>query len=358
MISHSIFYTQPHTFAGWPANNGAWAWGDELLVGFTVGAYVIQPGHRIAEPYANLLARSLDGGKTWTTENPVNFVGRMSSKSQLNSPIDFSHPGFALRVFSTAYHGCEDPEGGFFYSLDRGQSWQGPHPFTGLIPQVEEFYQNQSPVFHPPSSVAIELTPRTDYLVESSDQLLIQLSVRQADAWGSDRVFSARTRDGGRSFDFISWMVPPTDPYRGVMPSTARLSDGRLVSAVRRRNMEYPDGWIDCYYSSDQAGSWIFLSKVGDCGEANGNPPALVLLPDGRLACAYGNRTKRQMLLRFSLDGGESWGDEMIIRQGDIFNDFGYPRLLVRADGSLVLFYYWADAELPEQHITATIIQL
>lgn len=357
MISHSIVYSQPHTFAGWPANNGAWAWGNELLVGFTVGAYVIQSGHRIAEPYTSLLARSLDGGKTWTTENPENFVGRISSKSPLTSPINFSHPDFTLRVFSTAYHGCEDPEGGFFYSLDRGRGWQGPHPFSGLHRQLEMAYQNLSPVSRPPSSVSFELTPRTDYLVDSPDRLLIQLSARQVEAWGSDRVFSALTRDGGRSFEFLSWMVSPTDPYRGVMSSTVRLSDGQYVSAVRRRDMKYPDGWIDCYHSSDQAGSWNFLSKVGECGEANGNPPALALLPDGRLACAYGNRTKIQMLLRFSLDGGASWGDELIIRQGDIFNDFGYPRLLVRADSSLVLIYYWADSELSEQHIAASIIQ-
>jgi hypothetical protein len=64
------------------------------------------------------------------------------------------------------------------------------------------------------------------------------------------------------------------------------------------------------------------------------------------------------MLLRLSQDGGAGWGDEMVIRQGDIFNDFGYPRLLVCTDSRLVLIYYWADSSHPEQYIAASIIQI
>ena len=32
---HVIVYRETGKFAGWPANYGMWAWGDEIVVGFT-----------------------------------------------------------------------------------------------------------------------------------------------------------------------------------------------------------------------------------------------------------------------------------------------------------------------------------
>jgi hypothetical protein len=34
-IRHVIVYKQPGRFCGWPANNGAWSWDNEILVCFT-----------------------------------------------------------------------------------------------------------------------------------------------------------------------------------------------------------------------------------------------------------------------------------------------------------------------------------
>ena len=38
-MNHVIVYYEPGRFAGWPANAGAWNWGDEILVGFTKGYF-------------------------------------------------------------------------------------------------------------------------------------------------------------------------------------------------------------------------------------------------------------------------------------------------------------------------------
>ena len=37
-----VVFGEPTSFAGWPANNGAWTWdgGKEILVGFTKGPFV------------------------------------------------------------------------------------------------------------------------------------------------------------------------------------------------------------------------------------------------------------------------------------------------------------------------------
>ncbi len=73
-LHHVKVYAEPGRFGGWSANHGAWLWGNEILVGFSRGYYKdlgerqnIDP----EKPEEHLLARSLDGGETWTIENPA-----------------------------------------------------------------------------------------------------------------------------------------------------------------------------------------------------------------------------------------------------------------------------------------------
>ncbi len=346
MLRHVVIFAEQGRFADWPANNGAWIWdGGEILVGFAEGGYAVQPGHNIVEPITCLLARSRDGGVSWQVEKPANFVGRSGAPLDPPGNIPFGHPDFALRVMGIGYHGCEDPRGAFFYSQNRGRTWRGPYTFGAL---------NGHPQLR-----GMEFTPRTDYVVNGPRDCLVMLSARQPGVGGADRVFCARTTDGGASFQFVSWVVPPSDPYRAVMPSTVRCGPRKLVSAIRRRELGTERCWVDAYVSEDDGRSWFFLSKVGDTGVANGNPPALARLRDGRLCCVYGNRSRRQLLARVSRDEAATWGDERVLRKGyaslEADEDFGYPRLVQRADGCLVAMYYWASAELPYQHTAATI---
>jgi hypothetical protein len=117
--------------------------------------------------------------------------------------------------------------------------------------------------------------------------------------------------------------------------------------------------WIDAYASNDEGREWAFLSRVGETGAHNGNPPALTRLADGRLCCVYGQRDRRQMIARYSRDEGASWSEELVLRddyaslQDD--QDLGYGRLFQRSDGCLVATYYWATKDRPHQHIAATI---
>jgi Neuraminidase (sialidase) len=117
---------------------------------------------------------------------------------------------------------------------------------------------------------------------------------------------------------------------------------------------------VDVFVSNNNGKSWKFLSKVADTGRWNGNPPALARLKDGRLCCVFGNRSKKAIIAKYSSDDGATWGEEIILRddfQVDSFGDpdLGYPRLVERADGRLVVMYYWATKEHPHHHIAATI---
>src|SRR4051812_2275666 len=73
VVRNVVVYKEPGRFAGWPANHGIWAWGDEILVGFSRGTYKDRgPYHHIDhdKPEEFLLARSKDGGATWEVERP------------------------------------------------------------------------------------------------------------------------------------------------------------------------------------------------------------------------------------------------------------------------------------------------
>src|SRR5262245_55129976 len=75
VVRHVKVYAEPGRFGGWPANHGLWAWGDEILVGFSVGyARDNGPGRHAIDhdrPEEHLLARSRDGGETWAVEDPA-----------------------------------------------------------------------------------------------------------------------------------------------------------------------------------------------------------------------------------------------------------------------------------------------
>ena len=47
-MEHIEIYREKGRYAGWPANYGIWSWGDEIVVGFTLG--YINPDGGIPRP--------------------------------------------------------------------------------------------------------------------------------------------------------------------------------------------------------------------------------------------------------------------------------------------------------------------
>jgi len=333
---HVVVYDEPGRFGAWPANHGVWIWGNEIAVGFSRGWYKEHDkDHSIdrAKPSAPALARSLDGGVTWTIEDhPELEQGVAKSPPKL----DFQAPNFALRVRDNT----------FYTSNDRGHHWDGPWAF--------------------PDFKVGQLTSRTDYLVQGPQDCLFFLSVtdKRVQAGIADRAFAVRTTDGGKTFKFLGWMTGD-EPIlaRAAMPATVRAADGSLVSLLRRR-FDLKTGyrnefdWIDAYGSANDGIDWHFLSRVAytDLGERNGNPPSLVRLPDGRLVAAYGVRYDPcGIRARVSRDNGRTWGAELVLRDDGRKWDLGYCRSVVRPDGRIVTIYYFTTAEHPEPHIEASI---
>jgi len=336
-------YKQPGRFAGWPANHGIWSWGNEILVGFEAGGFhKRRPGeheHSIEykEPAEHLLARSLDGGETWTIEKPAGLLSppgtkvagvptELGGKPATDCPggIDFTDPNFII-TFRMA--SVDIGPSRFYYSLDRGKTWQGPY-------RVPDFGQKG-------------IAARTDYLVNGTHDMTVLLTAAKSNGH-EGRVICVRTLDGGKSWNLVSFVTPePKGSDHAIMSSSVRLSPKTILTAVRYRH------WIDTYRTDDDGKNWEY---VGRPVPATDNPPSMIHLSDGRLALTYGIRTAPfGIRARLSSDQGRTWGDEIVLRNDGGCWDLGYPRTVQRPDGKIVTVYYFNDSPEHERMIAATI---
>jgi len=82
----------------------------------------------------------------------------------------------------------------------------------------------------------------------------------------------------------------------------------------------------------------------------------MIRLEDGRIALTYGYRgTPYGIRARISTDKGQTWGDEIILRDDGGGWDLGYPRTVQRTDGKCVTAYYFNDRSREERYIACTV---
>jgi hypothetical protein len=341
-IKNVVVYRESGRFGGWPANRGVWTWGNEILVGFEAGYFKDKAqGHAIdyTRPAEHVLARSLDGGETWTIEKPAGLKPPPSikvagvptaegGKEPVDCPggIDFTSLGFAL---TARMADINIGPSRFYVSSDRGKNWIGPY-------RIPDFSQKG-------------IAARTDYLVNGKHDLTMFLTAAKSNG-KEGRVICVRTHDGGKNWDFVSFIGPePEGDDYAIMPSSVRLSKSRIVTAIRHRN------FIDLYRSEDDGKTWRFVTRPApDTG--GGNPPSMVHLKDGRLAMTYGYRSPPfGIRARLSGDEGDSWSGEADLRSDGGAWDLGYTRTMQRPDGKMVTVYYFNDAKDKERYIGATI---
>src|SRR5262249_11224872 len=141
------------------------------------------------KPEEFLLARSRNGGMTWSLEQPgprgilagttgmrhgTMPPGVLADRlAAFREPIRFDGPDFCMTIrMENSNNGVSR----FFYTYDRGKNWHGPF---------------QLPLFDQKGVMA-----RTDYIVDGTDKCTLFLTACKADG-REGRPFCARTIDGG-----------------------------------------------------------------------------------------------------------------------------------------------------------------
>ena len=338
-VKHVIVYEESGRYAGWPANHGIWSWGNEIVVGFERGYFLDNSrGHDIdySKPAQHVLARSLDAGETWTIEQPAGLQPPPNTKVA-NVPTgpdgpplrdcpggyDFGNPDFVMTFRMTSHqHGPSH----YYFSDDRAKSWDGPCNL---------------PDFGQPGIAA-----RTDYLINGPKDMTVFLTAAKRNR-REGRVIHVRTRDGGASWDFQSYIGPEPLDY-AIMPSSVRLGPVSILTAVRRRN------WIDVYRSDNNGESWALVNQAAT--DIGGNPPSMVQLDDGRIVITYGYRKEPfGIRARISEDEGVTWSPPITLRDDGGGSDLGYTRTVIRPDGKLTTVYYYNVDASRERFIAATI---
>ncbi len=332
-IHHTEIYSEAGRFAGWPANNGIWSWDQEIVVGFSLGYYKENPtgGHDIDRdrPSERVVARSLDGGETWSVETPgdAGQPNAAEAPATLQQGIDFTDPDLALRFNGSS----------LYYSFDRCQSWQGPYML---------------PTFGRPG-----LLSRTDYIIEGRDRVSAFVAAEK-EGGGEGQTLCMRTTDGGQTWNLVGWIgkQPPADYGYAIMPATVALETDAYLSIIRRGGRF--DGqkrwWLEGYISPDDGHSWYQLDQPYI--DTAGSPATLTRLADGSLAMTYGWRhAPYGIRARISHDEGQSWSREIILRSDGASWDLGYPRTVQRPDGKCVTVYYFHPKGQDLRTIAATI---
>jgi hypothetical protein len=351
-IEHGVVFQEDGKYGGWPANHGIWSWGDEILVGFVEASFQqTRPGLHTYDPKTaeNRYARSMDGGKTWTIQDAYS-LGQTAwgndnnispDRAQVPRVLKESFQDFTSKDFLLTFlrHNNDDGPSHFYYSKDKGFRWDGPYVF--------------------PNMGTAGIANRTDYHVEGKQTLSAFVTTAKSNS-KEGRVAFVRTVDGGLNWNLVSWVTAEQGGF-DIMPSSVKLDENTWLTTIRTR-LENGHNFISSYLSKDNGNTWNRLRDPAPDTGRGGSPPALVKLKDGRLALGYIHRSEfgSRVHVRFSSDNGVSWSDEIILRSGDGANrDVGYPRMIQRADGKLVMIYYWNNVNSkdasPYRYIASTI---
>ena len=278
--------------------------------------------HRFSWGKARLdSVRSTDAGRSWT---PPALAVDFPDREELNPALGQLSDGTVVLAF-WSYKGTMDFE-----------SYEAFKALRGNVIFVESYFFTmrskdggrtwEKPVqFKPPTRLGSVFGK----IVELDGVALMTFYSFEADK-REESVYLLRSRDGGKTWGDSSLVA------RGYNETALAVLPGNRLAAAMR---SIP-GSISISFSDDGGRTWT--SPQGVTGE-NEHPGDLLVLPDGRVVLAYGERNRPfGVRALISTDGGKSWekNNPRILAWDAPNRDCGYPASVLLDDGSILTIYY------------------
>lgn len=246
---------------------------------------------------------------------------------------------------------------------DAGKLWLffkvGPSPreWVGAYRTSTDGGRTWSPVEYMPAG---QLGPiRNKPIVLSNGDILAGTSVEAgyeggtpADApYRSWATWIERSPDGGKTWQKHGPITVPGENYGVIQPTLWETDEGHVKMLMRSTGRI---GWICSSVSTDGGKTWS-PARPTDLPNPNSGIDA-VKLSDGRVVLVYNHSqdSRSPIHLAVSSDDGESWGDPLILEQGE--GEFSYPAIIQTGDGTIHITYTWKRQRI--RHLTVDPEQL
>jgi hypothetical protein len=295
--------------------------------GELVVTYKESTDHNRTDDGGLMVARSADGGHTWSDKRMVAVEPGWGTITN-HGPTCLSDGTLLLNIIrSRHYRTSEGKESritrsSFSRSSDGGRSWQ----LRG-----EEL---ELPYADPPRIMA-----SYGRILELEDGRLmaptygIPKGVEDSKLRVLGMMFSP---DGGQSWPESTLVYE--DRRGDICPSETdiiRLPDGRILAVIRANAARR----LYRSYSADEGQSWSPIEPTNLPGQC----PCLLFLASGALLCAYRDLRPEQpgMSCAISIDMGQSWQPLGYLYRGANY-DCSYPSMVTLPDGRIYCAYYTA----------------
>lgn len=289
---------QQHTYESWPllvATPTSW-----LLT------YQSSDGHVVADGRETVVQRSLDEGLTWTITHIFEAVGENWGGGQFSVTAD------GALALSTKRTVGETEELVFWRSVDDGLTWVEQNRYSGVGWD----------------DVA---TLGTMLLLQSGDLL----ASYHGNGWGM-----ARSIDNG-----VTWTI------EGTTNGGPWMREGRIIQADDGTLIGFGrNGSLDIFYSYDSGHTWTQGTDTGIVADTGGNSNTEGIIRNGdRLQLIFISRASFKMFYTETtfdavLSSPGAWSPAVELAEvpagEDRGADIGYPSMLYRADGRMVVAWY------------------
>jgi len=162
----------------------------------------------------------------------------------------------------------------------------------------------------------------------------------EAEDYQQGAICCVESRDDGLTWQRLGYVpVPEAIPLsRMHEPHVVELPGGRLLGGIRISGEHDSSGnTVYTTFSDDGGKTWTMPKPTG----ASGTPPHFLVHSSGAVVMTHGRRGNSNFeIAMISYDGGETWGDELIISPESPDWDLGYPSSVELSDGSILTVYY------------------